>query len=133
MSLSLSLDSAPTGPPTSVHVVPLNNSAIELQWNLPLLNLRNGRIRGFKIFFRAISSSTEEMVDVRNPRATEFIIGGLMQATYYSFSVLAYTIAEGPRSVYLTAPTYELSKYIHYLMYSSISLLLSTQFFFTAF
>ena len=36
---------------------------------------------------------------------TEYIIEGLLPATSYVVSVLAYTIGEGPRSIHLTATT----------------------------
>jgi len=83
---------------------------LEVQWNKPLIDLRNGRIRGFKIFYRVLDSVSEETINITNPRATEFIIGGLKPSTYYSFSMLAYTVADGPRSGYLTAPTHEASE-----------------------
>ena len=36
---------------------------------------------------------------------TEYIIGNLTSSTDYEVSILAYTIGDGPRSIYLTATT----------------------------
>ena len=97
---------APSGPPTSVHVITLNNTAIEIQWNLPLFNLRNGVIRGFKVFYGDINSDTEVMINVTDNSATEYIVDGLQPNTAYRFSVLAYTNGDGPRSILLTISTF---------------------------
>lgn len=100
------LSTAPSGPPTSVHVVVLNDSAVEVQWNLPLANLRNGIIRGFKIVYQENEDTTEQVVDVEDGTANEYIVSGLKAATVYTFSVLAYTGSDGPRSIHLTVSTF---------------------------
>ena len=98
---------APSGPPTSVHLVVLNQSAVEVQWNLPLDNLRNGEIRGFKIFYRErAGNASETMIDVANGDALEYVVGGLKPGTVYTFSILAYTGSDGPRSIHLSVATF---------------------------
>ncbi len=95
---------APSGPPTSIHVLALNNTAIEVQWNLPIISLRNGLVRGFKIFVQ--NEDSEELIDVSDGSAREYIISGLEPSTFYTISILAYTVADGVRSIDLTLPTY---------------------------
>lgn len=46
------------------------------------------------------------MVDVQDPDATVQIVAALSPGTAYVCSMLAYTGADGPRTLYLTASTY---------------------------
>ena len=102
----LTSSTAPTGAPTSFHVVVLNSTAIEVQYDLPLFNLRNGIIRGFKIFVeQADGDGSEMMFDVIDNSTLAYIVAGLKPATAYIFSVLAYTVGDGPRGIHLTAIT----------------------------
>ena len=107
-----SLTTAPSGPPTSVHVVVLNSTAVEVQWNLPLANLRNGVVRGFKVFYEGLGS--EQMMDIADGAANEYIVAGLQPGTVYTFSVLAYTVGDGPRSFRLTVSTFSAGLYSAY-------------------
>ena len=106
MSVCLLHSAAPTGPPTSFHVVVLNSTAVEVQYNLPLFQLRNGIVRGYKIFVEPVDGSKDELVfDIMDNTTLAYIIKGLKPATAYIFSMLAYTVADGPRSIHLTAIT----------------------------
>ena len=97
---------APTGPPTSFHVVILNSTSVEVQYDLPLFDLRNGLIRGYKIFVeQADGKGNEVLYNISGNISFAYIIGELKPATAYVFSVLAYTVADGPRSIHLTAIT----------------------------
>ena len=102
---------APTGPPTNFHVVVLNSTGIEIQWNLPPYNLRNGIIRGFKLFVQPEGQGEEQVYTISNNETDEYIVGRLTPSTAYVCSILAYTIADGPRSIHLTVITRESSKY----------------------
>ena len=98
---------APTGPPMSFHVVVLNSTSVEVQYNLPLFELRNGIIRGYKIFVVPADGSEDELViEIMDITTFAYIIMGLKPATAYIFSMLAYTVADGPRSIHLTAITH---------------------------
>ena len=44
-------------------------------------------------------------ITIPNNSTLAYIVGGLERATPYAISVLAYTVADGPRSIYLTAIT----------------------------
>ena len=95
----------PTGPPTSFHVVVLNTTAIEVQWNLPLRQLRNGIIRGYKLFVQQQRGRQERMINIAGSGTTEYIVSGLEPGTAYIVSALAYTVGDGPRSIHLTVLT----------------------------
>ena len=94
----------PTGPPTAFHAVVLNSTAIEVQWNLPLSNLRNGFIRGYKFFVQR-ENQEEKTYDIRSSRTTKVILFRLDPGTAYIVSVLAYTVGDGPRSIHLMVIT----------------------------
>ena len=97
---------APSAPPSFFHVVVLNSTAIEFQWELPPLEFQNGIIRGYKLFYQEQGSMSESMVNVQDPDANVYIVAGLSPGTAYVCSMLAYTGADGPRTLYLTASTY---------------------------
>jgi hypothetical protein len=84
----------------------LNSTATEVQYDLPPIDSRNGIIRGFKIFTQEAGGDGSEMViDVMGNSSLAYIVTGLKPATAYSFSMLAYTVADGPRTISLTAIT----------------------------
>lgn len=77
-----------------------------MQYDLPISVSRNGIIRGFKISVEEAGSEGSEMViDVVGNTTLAYIVNGLTPATAYIFSVLAYTVADGPKSIHLTAIT----------------------------
>ena len=49
--------------------------------------------------------SGREIVRELTNNLTEYIIGDLKASTMHVVSVLAYTVEDGPRSIYLTATT----------------------------
>lgn len=95
---------APTGPPTSFNLVVINSSAIEATWELPAFNVRNGIIRGYKLFVQ-IGRMNVRNITIRNNGTLAYIVSGLQRATAYTLSVLAYTVADGPKSIHLTVVT----------------------------
>ena len=104
---------APEGPPTNFHAIVLNRTAIEAQWDQPLLSLRNGNIRGYKLFVQPRGGSEREIdIPVNTTLGVSYIIRDLRPRTVYIISVLAYTTGEmrGPRSIHLTAQTLSLGK-----------------------
>ena len=95
---------APGGPPSQFHIEAINETAIEAQWDLPGYYERNGIIRGYKLFV-----STGDMVirdiNITNNNTVVYLVGGLEPRTAYTVSILAYTVADGPKSIHLTAVT----------------------------
>ena len=82
----------------------VNSTAIEALWELPAINVRNGIIRGYKLFVQS-SGRDIRNITIPNNETLVYIVGGLERATQYTLSVLAYTVADGPRSIHLTAAT----------------------------
>lgn len=73
-------------------------------WELPAINNRNGFIRGYKLF--VMQGNTEiRNITIPNNETLVYIVGGLQRATAYTFGILAYTVADGPRSIHLTTDT----------------------------
>ena len=84
----------------------IDSTAIEATWNLPELNMRNGFIRGYKLFVQTRDGTTVRTVTIPDNDTMAYIVDGLERATPYTFSILAYTVADGPRSIHLTAITF---------------------------
>lgn len=97
---------APTAPPGEFHVIALNASAIEVQWELPPYDHRGGIIRGYKIFILPANGGEEVSINITNNSTNVYIVGGLQAITLYRISILAYTsVGDGPRTVLLTIAT----------------------------
>ena len=82
----------------------VNSTAIEALWELPAIDVRNGIIRGYKLFVQS-SGRDIRNITIPNNQTLAYIVSGLQRATLYTFSILAYTVADGPRSIFLTATT----------------------------
>ena len=83
----------------------INSTAIEATWNLPGIYVRNGFIRGYKLFVLTRNGTTIRNITIPDNDTMAYIVGRLERATPYTFSILAYTVADGPRSIHLTAVT----------------------------
>lgn len=78
-----------------------------LSWKAPTKNkdgtniptTGNGKLAGFKIYYKLSASGTETVVTINNPAATTFTITGLGAGTW-NFNMTAYTVggAESDRS-----------------------------------
>ena len=102
---SISTFTAPDGPPTSFDLMVINSTAIEALWELPEIGVRNGIIRGYKLFVQSMGRDIRN-ITISNNQTLAYIVGGLERSTPYTFSILAYTLAgDGPRSIHLTAVT----------------------------
>ena len=74
-------------------------------WELPAPNQRSGFIRGYRLFVQNTGGDIIRNITITNSETLAYVVGGLQRATPYTFSILAYTVADGPRSIYLTAIT----------------------------
>ena len=106
-------------------MVVINSTAVEFQWELPLLEHRNGIVQGYKLFIVPLNQNEEEIVIASN-QTTEYIVNGLTPNTVYTCSILAYTVGDGPRSVLLRVTTPDESKkccilYMHNINALSLS------------
>ncbi|XP_064388769.1 uncharacterized protein LOC135336822 isoform X2 [Halichondria panicea] len=99
----------PTGPPTDFHIIVLNSSAIEIQWEDPLRNHQNGDITSYIVFVSPQGGGERQIEYLTS--STDFdvarIVGGLIPSTMYTFSILAVNAGgRGPRSISLTGQTF---------------------------
>ena len=87
--------SAPFGPPLSFEATTLNSMALELTWNPPQAELRNGVIRQYVIdvVIENTDQSDNLLVD---GRTLSFIVRSLRPSFTYTFSIRAITVAQGP-------------------------------------
>ena len=96
---------APDGPPTSFHIAVLSCNSIRAEWGLPLPNNRNGVIRGFKLFVQPSAGGEEQLYNIMGNDTTQIMVSNLTGNTEYILSILAYTVGDGPRSIFLTVTT----------------------------
>ena len=61
----------------------------------------NGRLRGFKIFVDKFNGSVR-IIDIPDSTTLAYIIADLEPTTQYAFSMLMYTVADGPEGIHLT-------------------------------
>ncbi len=106
---------APSGPPTDFHIVVLNSTTVEVQWEDPLVNTQNGEITSYVIFVRSRDGTEREIEIFTN--STEFdvarLVTDLAPSTEYSFSVSAVNAGgRGPQTLILTGTTYAIGKYL---------------------
>ncbi len=95
-------------------MVVLNATAILVEWDLPIPDLRNGIIRGYKVFVQP-PGGDEMTFRIRGNDTNVYVVTGLQPKTAYIVSVLAYTVGDGPRSIRLTVITPSRGKYCFYV------------------
>ena len=95
----------PDGPPENLQVETLNTTSILVQWNMPVVDKRNGLIVGYKI---AVKENSKEVWDSNvdsEPRRK--IISGLLPGHKYSVRITARTVnGSGPASEWFIAETF---------------------------
>ena len=95
----------PDGPPESLQVETLNTTSILVQWNMPMVDKRNGLIVGYKI---AVKENDKEVWDSNvdsEPRRK--VISGLLPGHKYSVRINARTVnGSGPASDWFIAETF---------------------------
>ena len=93
---------APDISPANFHITVLNSTAVEASWTLPTSRTGfNGRLRGFKIVVDKFNVS-ERKIDIPDSTTLAYVISDLEPATQYAFSMLMYTVADGPEGNHLT-------------------------------
>ena len=99
MRVSFSI-TVPTGAPSGFTVTASSSTSITVSWQLPPVDDRNGKITGFKLFYKKkFSSEPQTMVPVNSGSVRRMVFNGLEKYTDYEFQVLAYTsVGDGPKS-----------------------------------
>lgn len=99
--LSVSMYTAPDVSVTNFHITILNSTAVEAIWRLPRSTIGiNGVVRGFKIYVDKVNGS-RRVITVEGDMIQAYIITDVESSAQYYFSMLIYTVADGPRSILL--------------------------------
>ena len=86
---------------SNFHITILNSTTVEAVWRLPYATTGiNGIVRGFKIYVVKVNG-TRQTINVEDPAAQTYIITGLEQSATYLFSIVIYTVGDGPQSIIL--------------------------------
>ena len=95
-------NTAPTVSVSRFHITLLNGTSVEATWLLPRLTIGiNGIVRGFKLFIDKVNGS-ERFINIPGTTLQSYIITDLEGFSTYTFSMLIYTVADGPRSIHLS-------------------------------
>ena len=87
------ITAVPSGPPTNFSVTTLSSTSVQLTWQPPRAEERNGIIRQYTI---RVEPSTGEAYSITTADEGSFVVSTLRPYTLYMFSVAAITIGEGP-------------------------------------
>lgn len=104
----------PGAPPSMVNAYPESSSSLRIVWEPPPENKQNGIISYYKIFIvpKTRSDSEATVIEIKNPRAREFVIDELLKWTQYRIWMLAGTsVGDGPKSAPLDIKTDEDGRY----------------------
>ena len=85
----------------------MNSTAVEVTWSRPSLSALglNGVLKGFKIVVEKLNGTTSiDTISIpeRTIPIVAYVINNLEPGQRYRFSMLMYTIADGPEGVHLT-------------------------------
>ena len=73
---------------------------IEVKWDEVDSQLKNGVIKGYKIFYKS-EAEEERFVDIDDATASQKLLNNLFANTWYNISMVAYTsVGDGVRSSY---------------------------------
>ena len=106
---------APTIAIRDFHIIIINSTAVEVVWQPPSTTVGvNGVIRGYKLFVDKINGN-QTVINIVGGENRTHLVTGLEQSATYSFSILMYTVGDGPLSVKLqvTMPNSSESKVLN--------------------
>ncbi|XP_071538976.1 cell adhesion molecule Dscam2-like isoform X2 [Panulirus ornatus] len=84
----------PSAPPESVKCDPLSSQALRVRWHPLPLNLSNGPVQGYKVFYKRTSNiEGSNAVEIKRTTNLETNLQGLGRFTNYSVRILAFTAA----------------------------------------
>ena len=79
----------------------LNTTAVEATWSLSFYSTGlNGNVRGFKLIVDKVDG-VRNIIQIASQSTRVYILGGLEESATYRFSMLIYTVADGPEGVIL--------------------------------
>ncbi|XP_071498430.1 receptor-type tyrosine-protein phosphatase delta-like, partial [Diadema antillarum] len=104
-------ESVPSAPPMEVGATVLSSESIEVRWQPPPAEDRNGEVTGYKIQYHKVSPlspTTPAIVVAVDADVRSFVLDDLSKYTLYDISVMASTaIGDGPSSESLSIRTAE--------------------------
>ena len=101
MYVSLFLSIAPSVPITNFHITVLNSTAVEATWRPPTSTADiGGEIRGYKLVVDKING-TVTIININDEFLRYYIVKDLEPSATYLFSIILYTVGDGPQSVRL--------------------------------
>ena len=86
----------PDGPPTNVQAISSSSTSINLTWNQPELDRRNGRITGYRIQYYIQASGSNSTIDNLTKTESSATVAQLNKYTFYCFKVAARSHYEPP-------------------------------------
>ena len=91
----------PSGPPANFTLSPLSSTSVQLSWDLPLPEHRNGIVRQYTVH---VELPVGEILTYMTS-STSYAVSSLRPYTTYFFSVAAVTIGAGPTTERIVAQT----------------------------
>ena len=84
---------------------------IEVRWDEVDSQLKNGVIKGYKIFYKS-EAEEERFVDIDDAQVSQKLLSNLFANTWYNISMVAYTsVGDGIRSSYKMKKTLTQSEF----------------------
>ncbi|PFX30135.1 Protein sidekick-2 [Stylophora pistillata] len=102
-------EDVPSKSPSNFTVTVSSSTSIMTSWHLPPEDFRNGRVQGFKLYYKKKGSTgLPNTITIRNGTFLTKDFIGLEKYTEYEFQVLAFTsVGDGPKSSVEVARTKE--------------------------
>ncbi|XP_052126133.1 cell adhesion molecule Dscam2 isoform X2 [Frankliniella occidentalis] len=86
------MEDVPSMPPEKLNCRPTSTQELQIQWQAPPEEGRNGDLQGFKVLFRPVEEwFDKESPEVKTTSSTSTTLPGLLSFTNYSIIVLAFT------------------------------------------
>ena len=105
------LEDIPEEEPGNVACVALNSQSLQITWQPPSPERRNGALRGYRIFYEHVDHDLTTLDRETASKTTSeltLLLSGLQKFTNYSVQVLAFTaVGDGIRSTPLVCTTEE--------------------------
>ena len=101
------MHAVPSEAPRDLTAIAVSSTSIVTAWQLPVVDSRNGIIRGFKLFYKQNGSIKSPTIFLfENPLILSKTVAGLDESTEYEFQVLAFTsVGDGPKGPIVVAKT----------------------------
>jgi hypothetical protein len=111
------MEDVPSASPDDLRCSALTSTSLQVSWQPPPVNLQNGLLQGYKIFFEPIANDNindNDDIDTRKTTALTIVLTSLKKYSNYSIQVLAFTrMGDGILSQPIFCHTEEDGKFFH--------------------